>query len=108
MAAFLQLDRISRAFSGVPALHDVSFSVEAGTLHALIGENGAGKSTLIKILSGALAADSGTLLLDGQPYQPSDPRDALRSGIATVYQELHLIPARRVVVNLVLGLKPPR
>jgi len=108
MAALLQLDRISRAFSGVPALREVSFSVEAGALHALIGENGAGKSTLIKILSGALPADSGTLRLDGQPYQPRDPRQALRSGLATIYQELNLLPSRSVLANLVLGHEPTR
>jgi ABC-type sugar transport system ATPase subunit len=108
MTAFLQLDRITRAFPGVQALRDVSFSVEAGTLHALIGENGAGKSTLIKILSGALRADSGVLRLDGQPYQPRDPRDALRSGLATIYQELNLLPARSVLANLMLGQEPTR
>jgi len=108
MAALLQLDRISRAFAGVPALREVSFSLETGTLHALVGENGAGKSTLIKILSGALSADSGTLLLDGQPYQPRDPRHALRSGLATIYQELNLLPARSVLANLILGQEPSR
>jgi ABC-type sugar transport system ATPase subunit len=108
MAAFLQLDRISRAFSGVQALRDVSFSVEAGTLHALIGENGAGKSTLIKILSGALTADRGSLLLDHQRYQPRDPRDALRLGVTTLYQELNVLPSRSVLANLMLGHEPTR
>src|SRR5512145_146141 len=108
MATLLQLDRISRAFPGVQALRDVSFSVQAGTLHALIGENGAGKSTLIKILSGALAADSGTLLLDGQRYQPRDPRHALRSGLATLHQELNLLPGRSVLANVMLGQEPTR
>jgi ABC-type sugar transport system ATPase subunit len=86
----------------------VSFAIEAGTLHALIGENGAGKSTLIKILSGALPADSGTLLLDGQPYQPRDPRHALQSGLATIYQDLNLLPSRSVLANVVLGREPTR
>jgi ribose transport system ATP-binding protein len=108
MTALLQLDRISRAFSGVPALRDVSFSIEAGTLHALVGENGAGKSTLIKILSGALPADRGTLRLDGQLYQPRDPRHALRSGLATIYQDLNLLPTRSVLANVVLGQEPTR
>ncbi len=108
MAPLLQIDRISRAFTGVQALHDVSFSIEAGTLHALIGENGAGKSTLIKILAGALAADSGTLLLDGQPYRPRDPRHALHSGLATIHQELNLLPTRSVWSNLTLGQEPAR
>src|SRR5512143_1885320 len=108
VAALLQLNRISRAFPGVQALREVSFSVEAGALHALIGENGAGKSTLIKILSGALAADGGSLLLDGQPYQPHDPRDALRAGVTTLYQELNLLPSRSVLANLALGQEPTR
>jgi ABC-type sugar transport system ATPase subunit len=108
MTALLQLDRISRAFAGVQALHAVSFSIEAGTLHALIGENGAGKSTLIKILAGALPADSGTLLLDGRPYRPRVPHHALRSGLATIHQELNLLPTRSVLANLVLGREPTR
>jgi ABC-type sugar transport system ATPase subunit len=108
MAALLQLDRISCAFAGVPALREVSFSVEAGTLHALVGENGAGKSTLIKILAGALTADSGTLHLAGQPYRPRDPHAALRAGVATIYQELNLLPTRSVLANLLLGCEPTR
>src|SRR5512139_2172544 len=108
MAALLQLTRIRRAFPGVQALQDVSFAVEHGTLHALIGANGAGKSTLIKILSGALAADSGTLLLDGQTYQPRHPADALRSGVTTIHQELNLLPSRSVLANLMLGQEPTR
>lgn len=108
MPALLQLDRISRAFAGVQALRAVSFSIEAGTLHALIGENGAGKSTLIKILAGALPADSGTLLLDGQRYQPRDPHHALRSGLATIHQQLNLLPTRSVLANLTLGQEPAR
>ncbi len=108
MAALLQLDRISRAFPGVQALHDISFSVETGTLHAVIGENGAGKSTLIKILAGALLPDSGSLLLGGQRYQPRDPRAALRSGVTTIHQELSLLPSRSVLANLTLGQEPTR
>ena len=108
MAALLQLERVNRAFPGVQALRDISFAVEAGGLHALIGENGAGKSTLIKILSGALAADSGRLLLDGQLYQPRNPRHALRCGLATIYQELNLLPTRSVLANLTLGQEPAR
>lgn len=63
MTAILELFHISRSFPGVQALDDVTFAVEAGTVHSLVGENGAGKSTLIKILSGALAADAGTMTL---------------------------------------------
>jgi ABC-type sugar transport system ATPase subunit len=108
MAALLQLDRIGRAFSGVTALQDVSFVVETGSVHALIGENGAGKSTLIKIIAGALEPDSGTLTLAGQPYQPQTPHQAIAAGIATLHQELNLLPSRSVVANLTLGQEPAR
>lgn len=108
MTTLLQLDRICRAFSGVTALHDVSFSIEAGAIHALIGENGAGKSTLIKILAGALEPDSGTLSLAGQPYHPQTPYQAIQAGIATLYQELNLLPTRSVTANVTLGQEPAR
>jgi ABC-type sugar transport system ATPase subunit len=106
MADLLQLDRISRAFPGVQALRDVSCSIEAGQIHALVGENGAGKSTLIKILSGALQPDSGGMMLAGETYRPRHPREALRAGVSTLYQELNLLPARDVTANIVLGQEP--
>ncbi len=108
MAALLQLDRIRRAFSGVTALQNVSFAIEASSVHALIGENGAGKSTLIKIIAGALEPDSGTLTLAGQPYHPHTPHQAIEAGIATLHQELNLLPSRSVVANLTLGQEPTR
>ncbi len=108
MTHLLQIDRISRAFAGVPALSDVSFAIEAGTLHALIGENGAGKSTLIKILAGALPPDRGSLQLHGQAYRPRDPRDAQRAGVSAIHQEPNLLPTRSVLVNLMLGHEPTR
>jgi ribose transport system ATP-binding protein len=108
MAVLLQLDRICRAFSGVTALQSVSFAIEAGSVHALIGENGAGKSTLIKIIAGALEPDSGTLTLAGQPYHPHTPHQAIEAGIATLHQELNLLPSRSVVANLTLGQEPAR
>jgi ABC-type sugar transport system ATPase subunit len=108
MAALLQLDRICRAFSGVMALQDVSCAVEAGRVHAIVGENGAGKSTLIKIIAGALEPDRGTMTLSDQPYQPHSPHAAMAAGIATLHQELNLLPARSVVANLTLGQEPAR
>jgi ABC-type sugar transport system ATPase subunit len=108
MTVLLQLDRICRTFSGVTALHEVSFSVAAGTIHALVGENGAGKSTLIKIIAGALEPDSGTLILADQPYHPRTPHQALEAGVATLHQELNLLPSRSVVANLTLGQEPAR
>ncbi len=108
MTVLLQLERISRAFVGVQALQDVSFSIETGTVHALVGENGAGKSTLIKILAGALGPDGGSMRLAGKAYRPRDPRDAIRCGISTLYQELNLLPTRNVAANIMLGQEPVR
>jgi len=108
MAVLLQLDRICRAFSGVMALDKVSFAIEAGSVHAIIGENGAGKSTLIKIIAGALEPDSGVMTLSDQPYQPYNPHQAIAAGIATLHQELNLLPTRSVVANLTLGKEPAR
>ena len=106
MDAILELHHISRSFPGVRALDDVSFAASAGTIHALVGENGAGKSTLIKVLSGALEAEAGTMMLGGQPYRPHDPRHAIRSGVSTIYQELNLLPLRSVAANITLGKEP--
>ena len=97
---------ISKRFGGVIALHAADFSCEAGEIHALLGENGAGKSTLIKVLSGVLRADGGTITFDGQPAQYGDPAGALRVGIVPVFQELSLVPDLTVAQNLVLGSEP--
>ena len=104
----LELRGISKSFPGVQALDDVTFAVAAGTVHALVGENGAGKSTLIKILAGALAPDAGTLALEGRPYQPRDPKEAIQQGVSTIYQEFNLLSLRSVVANITLGQEPAR
>ena len=83
---------LSKHYGGVQALDDVGFDVEAGTIHAVIGENGAGKSTLMKILAGAVKPDSGTITLDGEPFDALSPRQAHQRGIGIVYQELSLFP----------------
>ena len=106
MGTILELHHISRSFPGVQALDDVSFAVAAGCVHALVGENGAGKSTLIKILSGALEPDAGAMTFAGQAYRPRDPRDAIRAGVSTIYQELNLLPVRSVAANITLGKEP--
>jgi ribose transport system ATP-binding protein len=108
MTTVLELSGISRSFPGVQALDDVTFAVAAGTVHALVGENGAGKSTLIKILAGALAPDAGTLALDGRPYHPRDPKEAIQQGVSTIYQEFNLLSLRSVVANITLGQEPAR
>ena len=90
----LEARNVSKYFGAVVALEDVSLAVRAGQINCLLGDNGAGKSTLIKMLSGVHTPDSGTLAVDGQPIQFSAPRDALDAGIATVYQDLSVLPQR--------------
>lgn len=107
-APLLQLTGLSKRFPGVVALDDVSLAVRAGEVHALVGQNGAGKSTLINILSGMLSADAGTIHIAGVRANIRDPRHALSLGIATVYQELSLLPNLTVAQNLALGREPSR
>jgi len=104
----LDLSGVSKRFGPTTALDGVGLSVAAGEVHAIVGENGAGKSTLMKILSGALMPDAGTMSLEGAPYQPRDPMDARRRGVAMVYQELSLAPHLTVAENILLGVEPSR
>jgi len=101
---------LTKRFGGVTALSDVSFSLEAGEVHALCGENGAGKSTLIKLLGGIHPHPSyeGEILLDGKPTRFRSTADAEASGIAVIYQELALVPEMTVAENLMLGRLPTR
>jgi ribose transport system ATP-binding protein len=99
----LEMRGISKRFPGVVALDRVDFSVRGGEIHSLIGQNGAGKSTLMNILSGIYAADEGEILIDGEPVSIGHPREALRHGIGTVYQELSLLPNLSVADNIFLG-----
>ncbi|MEZ4671138.1 MAG: sugar ABC transporter ATP-binding protein [Anaerolineae bacterium] len=108
MTAILQLENISKQFPGVKALDNVHFEMNAGEVHALLGENGAGKSTLIKIISGVYAPDSGSIKMDGQPVHFSNPREAQAKGIATIYQELLLYPELTVAENIFMGHAPQR
>ena len=93
---------ISKTFPGVRALEKVDLKLNAGEVHALLGENGAGKSTLIKVLTGALNADEGEISLDGKPVHIHTTADAQALGISTVYQEVNLIPTMTVTKNLTL------
>ena len=102
----LRIDRVAKRFGPTVALDGVSLEVAAGEVHALIGENGAGKSTLMKVLSGAHRADTGSLTLDGRPFEPSDPLHARNSGVAMIYQELNLSPDLSVEENILLGREP--
>jgi len=106
--AKLQTIEISKRYPGTTALQGVSISFQPGQVHALIGKNGAGKSTLVKILSGAVQPSSGKILLDQQEVQLKSPKDALHQGIATVYQELSLVPGLTVGENILLGRLPRR
>jgi ABC-type sugar transport system ATPase subunit len=99
----LEAHAISKAFPGVQALSGVSLSCRSGSIHALVGGNGAGKSTLVSIITGVQPADAGRLLLDGKPFAPRSPRDALEAGIAAVYQELTVLPNLSVIDNIFLG-----
>jgi simple sugar transport system ATP-binding protein len=99
---------VSKAFPGVRALEKVDFRVEAGEVHALMGENGAGKSTLIKIMTGALQRDEGQIRLDGHEVEIATTGDAQALGIGTVYQEVNLVPTMSVTKNLTLGRQPRR
>jgi simple sugar transport system ATP-binding protein len=105
-APMVEVRHVSKAFGNVQALHDVSLAVRAGQVHCLLGDNGAGKSTLIKILSGVHPPDTGEMLIDGTPVRFGSPRDALRAGIATAYQDLAMIPLMSVSRNFFLGSEP--
>ncbi|CAL8968353.1 MAG: sugar ABC transporter ATP-binding protein [Cellulomonas sp. 73-145] len=102
----LEARGVSKSFPGVKALSDVSITVRAGEVHALVGENGAGKSTLIKILTGVYQCDSGELRHRGEPVTFADPRAAQAAGISTIYQELDLVPMQSAARNLYLGREP--
>jgi ribose transport system ATP-binding protein len=108
MSSVLQLSGIRKRFGATIALDGVSFEVAPGEVHALVGENGAGKSTLMKILSGALAADAGTMQLAGALYAPEGPLQARRAGVVMVNQELAIAPHLSVAENIVLGAEPGR
>ena len=100
---FLELHNITKRYSGVTALDDVSISFRKGEVHALVGENGAGKSTFIKAISGALQPDAGTIVFDGISYDRLNPQKSLELGISVVYQELIQFEAMSVADNLFMS-----
>jgi ribose transport system ATP-binding protein len=99
---------ISKQYGGVHALERADLVVQRAEVHALLGENGAGKSTLVKIVAGVVRQDAGEILVNGQPLNPGSPQDSRDAGIATVYQELSLVPELSVTHNLVLADMPLR
>ena len=102
----LRLDGITRAFPGVLANDDISFSVGEGEIHALLGENGAGKSTLVKIVYGVLRPDAGAMTLRGKPFAPHRPSEARAEGIGMIFQHFSLFEALTVAENIALGMAP--
>ena len=104
----LRASGIGKRFSGVVALQSVDFELRRGEVHALCGENGAGKSTLMKILSGQLAPDEGTIELKGRPVRFASTRAAQAAGIAMIHQELNLVPHLSVAENVFLAREPRR
>jgi len=107
-AYVLELDRVSKFFGTVIALDDITLRLKRGEVHCLLGDNGAGKSTLIKILAGVHPPSRGTYRVDDAPVAFTSPRDALDRGIATVYQDLALVPLMSVCRNFFLGREPTR
>lgn len=104
----LTLDRVSKSFGPVRVLQDVTVHVRPGQVQVLLGENGAGKSTLIKMMSGIYQPDSGSVVVDGSPVHLGGVRDAERLGIATIHQELNLVPSMSVAENVLMGRLPAR
>jgi simple sugar transport system ATP-binding protein len=107
-SSLIELRGVTKFFGKVIALRDVSFAVTPGEVHCLLGDNGAGKSTLIKILSGVHPPSEGQILIGGEPIIFESPRDALDKGIATVYQDLSLVPLMSVARNFFLGREPEK
>jgi len=106
MAPLLRIETVSKSFPGVKALRDVGFTVETGSVHAVVGENGAGKSTLMRIIAGVNRPDEGRLFLNDRELHLHNTHDAQRNGIGIVHQELNLAPNLSVVENICLGIEP--
>jgi len=101
--AILEVNGLARAFGETKALTACSFEAAAGTVHSILGENGSGKSTTVKILSGVLSPDNGTVTVAGQQVTKFTPGAARRVGVSTVFQELLNVPSRSVLDNVLLG-----
>ena len=104
----LNAQGIAKRFGAVTVLDDVRLHLRAGEVHALMGQNGAGKSTLIKIHTGVIPANAGTLTLDGAAIAPASPLDSQKLGVSTVYQEVNLCPNLTVAENIFAGRFPRR
>ncbi|WP_198416875.1 sugar ABC transporter ATP-binding protein [Cryobacterium sp. TMT2-23] len=100
----IRFRNVGKSFGGARALHDISFDIRPGVVHGLIGANGAGKSTLIRCLAGVVQPDSGSIEIDGEPLDISDPRVASTLGLAFIHQEMSLIPGWDVLRNMSIGI----
>ncbi|WP_439136711.1 ABC transporter ATP-binding protein [Roseicyclus sp.] len=107
MTALLEIEGLCKAYPGVVANDDVSFAIQPGEVHALLGENGAGKSTLVKMIYGLVKPDRGAMRLRGAPYAPVEPRAARAAGVAMVFQHFSLFEALSVAENIALGMEDP-
>lgn len=99
----LEVRGLTKRFPGVVALNKVDFSIYPGEIHALLGENGAGKTTLMNILYGLYQSDEGEILINGKPFNPHSPQEAIEAGIGMVHQDFRLIPSLTVTENVILG-----
>ncbi len=103
----LRINGLSKSYGETKALQDADIAFEAGTVHAILGENGSGKSTLVKLLSGIVTPDRGTIELDGTALRGGDPRAYQAAGLATVFQEVLIAPDLSVAENILLGMDMP-
>ena len=103
MAPLIELRNVTKKYGGISAVENVSFTLEKGEIHALVGENGAGKSTLTKMIAGVTKPTSGEMLVDGKITSYASPAEALRNGVNMVFQETSLVPSMTVAQNLYLG-----
>jgi ribose transport system ATP-binding protein len=108
MAKILEARNLTKVYPGTVALNNFSAKFEAGKVHALLGKNGSGKSTFIKIISGAIQPTGGQLLIDDAALHFCSPKEAFDQGIATVYQELSLIPGLSIAENIFFGRLPKK
>ncbi len=108
MSSLIELENVGKRYGNIIALSGVTTSVEAGEVTCVLGDNGAGKSTFIKILAGVHQHDEGEVRLEGSPVKFNSPRESLSSGIATVYQDLAMVPLMSVWRNFFMGAEPTK
>ncbi|MFV0292970.1 MAG: ATP-binding cassette domain-containing protein [Paracoccus sp. (in: a-proteobacteria)] len=104
----IHMENIKKHFGNVIALNGVTFDVRPGECHCLLGDNGAGKSTFIKTMSGVHKPTEGSIVFEGKPMHFDSPRDAMEAGIATVFQDLAMIPLMSVTRNFFMGREPTK